>query len=214
MKFSTMDRTSSRPLSARLTLTVLALILSNALVVAGDKESSKASPKPSATVQPPATAKPSGTPGAKSTPSPKPFSTPETKIDEKMEAELLQAEDRFIIAIQNRDVKALEELLHQYYADSFEGRGTAVTKLGTMRRASSGRLPAYRVEKARTVIRSGNDFTVEGLAKDAAGEEGDERRNEWVHVRRLWTKEADRWIATAQIVTLEEGDEPEEKRAD
>lgn len=186
----------------RIGLTALSLVLSSALVFA---QQEKKSP-PAATPKPMATQKP--------TASPKPSPTPDTNIDAKTEAELLQAEDRFVMAIQNRDVKTLEELLHAYYANSFEGQKRAVTKHGVITRASAGRLPAYRVEKERKLIRSGDAFTVEGLARDTAREGSDDRPNEWVRVRRLWERQGDRWVATAQIIAPEEVRETQKEKRD
>ena len=194
MKSSIIPSLPSRSGSVRIGLTILSVVLSGGFAIA--------QPTPSETKPPEKT--PTAT--QKPTASPKPAPTPDTKIDAKTEAELLQAEDRFVIAIQNRDAKALDELLHPYYADSFEGGERAVTKHGVITRASAGRLSAYRVEKERKLIRSGDSFTVEGLGKDAAREESDDRPNEWVHVRRLWMRQGDRWFATAQIITLGENE--------
>jgi hypothetical protein len=78
-------------------------------------------------------------------------------------------------------------------------------------RASAGRLPAYRVEKERKLIRSGDAFTVEGLARDTAPQPPDEKPNEWVHVRRLWERQGARWIATAEIITVPRPEEKEKE---
>jgi len=177
------------PFSMRLTVTILSLVLSSAVVFAQQEKDSKspATPKPQTSQTP--------------TASPKPSSTPETKIDARTEAELLQAEDRFIIAIQNRDAKELEELLHPQFADSIHGRESAVIKRGFIPKATRGSLPAYHVEKERKLTRSGDLFTVEGLGKDIAHELTEDNPSEhWVSVRRLWVRENGRWIATAQII--------------
>src|SRR5205085_1343269 len=135
-------------------------------------------------------ASPNPTASQKPTASPKPLSTPETKIDARTEAELLQAEDRFVMAIQNGDAKALSEILTDYYADSRGDDERAVNKRGSIDRARAGRLPVYRIEKERKLIRSGDTFTVEGLGKDVRPVRSEEsRRDEWVHVRRLWLRQ-------------------------
>lgn len=205
MKSSIIPSLPSRSGSVRIGLTILSVVLSGGFAIAqptpGKTKPSAKTPEKTPEKTPAASPKP--------TASPKPSPTPETKIDAKTEAELLQAEDRFVIAIRNRDTKALEALLHPYYADSVEGRESAVTKRGVMIRLSAGRLPAYRVEKERKLIRSGDSFTVEGQAKDAGREETDE--NEWVHVRRLWERQGDGWIVTAQIITEKPDREEKEK---
>jgi hypothetical protein len=198
MKHSTMYRIARRPLPVRLTMAVLSLALSNAVVLAQPEENSKS----------PATPKP----GTTQTPTASPKPTPETKIDARTEAELLQAEDRFVIAIKNRDVKELEELLHPQFADSIQGRESAIIKRGFIPKASIGSLPAYRVEKERKLIRSGDLFTVEGLGKDIAHEMTEDNPSEhWASVRRFWVKEGGRWIATAQIIAPIEDNELRER---
>ena len=173
-------------------LAISFLLLSSSVVLAQkDQKPAKPTPTPNSTVTPRPTA------------TPKPSPTPETKIDARTEAQLLQAEDRFINAIRNHDAKELEQLLHPQYADSIGGRESAVGKTGVIRRAAGSRLPAYRIEKDRKLTRYGNDFNVEGLARNAARDDSVDTSSEWVHIRRLWTREGDRWIATAQIVTPE-----------
>ena len=170
----------------------------------------KQKPKPTATPQPTLTPNPSAT--APATQTPKPALTPETKIDARTEAELLQAEDRFINAIRNRDAKALSDLLADYYADSFRDDERAINKRGSIERATEGKLSIYRVEKERKLIRSGDTFTVEGLAKKVnplASEENP--KEEWVDVRRLWLRQGDRWLAIAQIITRIEDNELRER---
>jgi hypothetical protein len=170
----------------------------------------KQKPKPTATPKPTLTPNPSAT--APTTETPKPSSTPETKIDARTEAELLQAEDRFINAIRNHDGKELEDLLHPYYADSFEGASSAIAKRGVIMRATNGQLPAYHIEKERKLIRSGDSFTVEGLGKDTAHELTEDNSSEhWVFVRRIWTREGGRWIANTQIITRLEDNELRER---
>jgi hypothetical protein len=179
---------------------MLSLAVSNAVVFAQQEKNSKSA----ATPTPMVTQKPSAIP--------KPSPTPDTKIDAKTEAELLLAEDRFIIAIQNRDAKAISDLLADYYADSFRDDERAINKRGFIARAGEGKLSIYRVEKERKLIRSGDTFTVEGLAKKAKPLASEENpKEEWVHVRRLWLRQGDRWVATAQIITALEENEARER---
>jgi hypothetical protein len=170
----------------------------------------KQKPIPTPTPKPTLTPNPSATPATTQTPKPPP--TPETKIDARTEAELLQAEDRFINAIRNQDAKELEDLLHPHYADAFDGAGSATSKGGAILRATAGQLPAYHIEKERQLIRSGDTFTVEGLGKDTAHELTEDNPSEhWAYVRRIWTKERGRWIATAQIIKPLEDNELRER---
>ena len=186
---------------AKFGLTVFTLSLSGAIAVA--------QPEKNAT----STTTVAATPNRVATPKPAP--TPETKIDAKTAAELLQAEDRFLIAIQNRDAKALSDLLADYYADSFHDDERALNKRGSIQRATEGKLSIYRVEKERKLIRSGDTFTVEGMAKKAKLPPSEENpTEEWVHVRRLWLRQGDRWLAIAQIITPAQEREAEKEKHD
>jgi uncharacterized protein DUF4440 len=152
--------------------------------------------------------RPTPKPGA----TPKPSPTPDAKLDAKTEAELLQAEDRFIIAIKNGDAKALGELLHEGFADSF-GRyaSVATARRGILDRVGSGQVPAYRVIKDRKLSVSADLFTVEGLAHAERQNPGDEPWDEWFQVRRLWTKTEGRWLVTAQMITPVDKEAEDEK---
>jgi hypothetical protein len=191
-----MSRTGRRPLPFKLAWAILAVGLTNTVVFAQPEKNpiSTATPRPETRQT--------------ATASPAPSSTPETKIDAPTEAELLLAEDRFVNAIENRDAKELEELLHPQFADAIKGRESAITKRGFIPRVSNGTAPAYRVEKERKLTRSGNLFTVEGLARDMSHDGWESRPAEWVRVRRLWEKQSTRWLATAQIIKPAEEREP------
>jgi len=204
MSLAMVSRVPRRSSTVTVSLTILSLVLSSTVALSQKQKKAKPTPTPN----------PTATLGATATP--KPLPTPETTIDPKMEAELLQAEDRFINAIRNRDAKELEQILHRYFADSFEGSASAITKHGFIMKATSGALPAYQVEKERKLIRSGDSFTVEGLARDVAHELTEDHPTEqWARVRRIWSKEGGQWIATAQIVMpLEERDVREKFEAE
>jgi hypothetical protein len=194
------SRLPGRCSTARFNLTILTLVLSSTVALSQKQKQSKPIPAPSPTATQVATTTPKSLP------------TPETKIDPKMEAELLQAEDRFISAIRNRDAKALSELLADYYADSFRDDERAINKRGFIERATQGKLSIYRVEKERKLIRSGDTFTIEGLAKNEKPLPSEENpKEEWVHVRRLWLRQGDRWLAIAQIITRDGDDALREK---
>jgi hypothetical protein len=203
MKSSIIPSLPSGPSFVRIGLTIFSVVLSGGFAIA---QPTPGKTKPSATT-PEKTPEKTPTASQKPTASPKPSPTPETKIDAKTGAELLLAEDRFIIAIQNRDAKALGDLLADYYADSFRDDERAINKRGFIERATEGKLTIYRVEKERKLIRSGDTFTVEGLAKKAKPLALEENpKEEWVHVRRLWLRQRDRWLAIAQIIALEENE--------
>src|SRR2546423_5225468 len=187
MSLAMVSRVPRRSSTVTFSLTILSLVLSSTVALSQKQQESKPSPTPKLP------------PGATATPTPRP--TPESKIDPKMEAELLQAEDRYINAIRNRDAKDLDQILHPHFADSINGSESAIIKRGFIMRVTSHGLPAYQVVKERQLIRSGDSFTVEGLAKDVAHELTEDYPTEqWAHVRRLWGKEGGQWMRTEQIV--------------
>lgn len=190
----------ARSTARKVGVTILPLVLLTSVALSTDEKKAK----------PMATPTPTGSP--KSTPTPKPAPTPDTVIDSKMKAELLAAEDRLLKAIKDRDVKALEEILHAGFADAIEGSEVAVNKRGFLVRATAGRLPAYKIEKERVIERSGDSFTVAGTARDTTRElPHDHRATEWARVWRIWDRSSGQWIATAQNVDpTEEHDEKEQ----
>lgn len=190
MTYLPIDIVRSRPVKSG--LTVMTVVFTSTLAIAEptpDKSPDKAPKKT-----------------AESTPEP----TPEPKIDAKTEAEILLAEDRFINAIRNGDAKELTEILHDYYADALgQYAKRAITKRGTLDRASKGLTPAYRIEKERKITQSGDSFTVEGLAKAERQVPGDEPKDKWFRVQRIWTKTGDRWVLNAQAVSSQQNAPPE-----
>jgi hypothetical protein len=190
MKLSISPSLPSRSGSVRIVLIILSLVLSGGIAIA--------QPAPSKTKTP-----------AKA---PETTPTPNPKLDPKTEAELLQAEDRLIMAIQNGDAKALGELLDDHYADTFADAKKAMGKRGALVFLKGGRLPFYRVEKEQTLSRRGDTFIVEGLGKEGGRETSDDHpKEEWVRVRRVWTKSNDHWLLYSQVITTEEQREAQKK---
>jgi hypothetical protein len=187
--------------AVRFRLAMLFVVVAHTAAFSEDKPKSKVSPTPQPTAVP------------KSSPAAKPAPTPDTKIDAKMEAELLQAEDRFVNAVRNRDAKELEEILHPDYRTAMDGSESATPKRRFILRATDGRMPAYKIERERKLERSGDSFTVEGLAMDVAHPPTEDHpTEEWAFVSRIWSREGGQWIATAQTVKPLEEHERQEKR--
>lgn len=192
MKSSSIPCRSVRAGSIRIGLTILSFVLSGGIAIA--------QPAPDKTPNKTPEKTPENTP------------TPNPKLDPKTEAELLQAEDRFIIAIRNGDAKALEELLDDHYFDSFANSEKAISKRGVLVRLRAGRLPFYRVEMQPKLSRSVDTFTVEGLAREGGREISvDYPKEEWVRVQRLWIRSHDHWLLRAQIITPENEKESEKE---
>jgi ketosteroid isomerase-like protein len=129
-------------------------------------------------------------------PSPK----PQTASQKKLEREILKAENLLGKAIARCDAAALNKLLTDYYADSFEGSERALTKKATITRCKNGTLHFYRVNEKRTISVSADIVTVEGNAAAPTQKETQANKETDVHVARLWTKKAGRWQLVGQTV--------------
>src|SRR5258706_4767867 len=87
-----------------------------------------------------------------------------TGTSKKLEREILKAESRLGKAIAKRDVKALDKMLTDYYAESYEGSERASTKKTALDRCRGGTLEFYRIDSERTITSSADKVTVEGVA--------------------------------------------------
>jgi len=117
-----------------------------------------------------------------------------TSAEKKLEREILKAEASLGNAIAKRDATALAKLLTDYYADAFEGSERAINKKATLARCRNGELQFYGITEHRTISSSVDIVTVEGIG------ENPERKNEEVHVKRLWTKKDGRWQLVGQTI--------------
>jgi hypothetical protein len=133
--------------------------------------------------------------------------TPRSKkvrIDRKLEREIHAAEDRLRRAIQKRDVAALDLLLADYYADTYEGRVRAIGKRATLAKCKSGTLHSYEIEKGWKLTLSADLVQVEGVAKEEAKAQVDNEFAADVHVTRLWTRKNGGWQLIAQTLGASE----------
>jgi ketosteroid isomerase-like protein len=132
-----------------------------------------------------------------------------TGTNKKLEREILKAESLLGKAIAKRDVKALDKILTDYYADSYEGSERASTKKTALDRCLNGTLEFYRIDSERTITSSADIVTVEGVARSERKlQSGTESESE-VRIKRLWTKKNGRWQLVAQ--SLDSAEEETEK---
>jgi hypothetical protein len=139
-------------------------------------------------------------------------SNAEAKVDPKIVREILKMERQFDEAIKARDAGTLDRLLADYYADSREGSDTAVSKKGTLARSKAGLLISYPIERQQRVTQSRDSVTVEGLSRNPPDQVTDtEQEEQWLHIRRLWTKKEGRWLLVFQTRKDVEEEKSKEK---
>jgi ketosteroid isomerase-like protein len=132
-----------------------------------------------------------------------------TGSSKKLEREILKAESLLGKAIAKRDVKALDKMLTDYYADSYEGSERASTKKTALDRCLGGTLEFYRIDSERTITSSADIVTVEGVARSERKPQSGAESESEVRVKRLWTKKNGRWQLVAQ--SLDSAEEETEK---
>jgi|SRR6185503_17164093 len=123
-----------------------------------------------------------------------------TSINKKLEREILKAEKLLGKAIAKRDVAALNRLLTDYYADSYEGSERATTKQTALDRCHNGTLDFYRINAQRTISVNADIVTVEGVARSERQSEHEAEAETEIRVKRLWTRKDGRWQLVAQTV--------------
>jgi hypothetical protein len=135
---------------------------------------------------------------------PVPVSSQETKTssNKKLEREILKAENLLGKAIVTRDVAALDRLLTDYYADSYEDSERATTKKTALEFCRAGTLEFYRINTGRTITRRVDIVTIEGVARSERRSEGKAESESKARVKRLWTKKSGRWQLLAQSLDL------------
>ena len=131
---------------------------------------------------------------------PSAVSTSKSRIDKRLNREINKAEDQFEQAIHRRDVTSLDQLLADYYADTYEGSERALSKRAALARCGAGTLDYYKIEAGKKLTVRGDIIQVEGIARTEQKMETDMKTERDVHLKRLWTKKNGRWLLIAQIL--------------
>jgi hypothetical protein len=118
-----------------------------------------------------------------------------TSNDKRLEREIKTAEARLGKAIRKKDTVALEKLLADYYADSYEGSERAVGKKRTIENCKSGLLRYYQIEEDQKFTVRLEIMQIEGTSKFKEA-----NRESEIYVTRLWTKKDGRWQLIAQTL--------------
>ena len=135
-------------------------------------------------------------------PQPSPTSA-ETKLDRKSKKEVAEVEKKLGLAMAKRDTAVLARILADSYFDTFEGTRKAMSKAGTIARCQAGVLDFPAIEQNQQLSRNLDTVTVEGQAKFTPTRVDDSTpENQWVEVRRLWTKKDGTWLLSSQVRRL------------
>jgi len=137
--------------------------------------------------------------------------TSQSRVDKKLEREILNAENQLRQAIVKRDSTLLGHILADYYADTYEGSDRAVGKNSTMARCQSGVLQYYSIEENREISVRAEIVVIEGLSHTKSNS-NDEMIGRPVYVKRLWTKKHGSWQLITQVLepSGKESDQEEE----
>jgi hypothetical protein len=118
--------------------------------------------------------------------------------------EVDEIEKQLSLAISKRDTDFLQKVLAETYFDAYEGEKRALSKADTLARCKAGLLHFLAIEREPRTSSEGNVIAVEGFAKLVPNRHDDLTPEEqWVHVRRLWTRKDGNWLLTGQIRRLE-----------
>ena len=116
-------------------------------------------------------------------------------------------EKRLAVAIEKYDTAALEKILRDDYFDTYEGDKRAMSKRQAVALCKKGWLKYLAIVRDSRMSRQDDLIAVEGEAKLIPNVEGDGvPLEQWVHIRRLWTKMDGKWLLTAQFRRLEGDD--------
>ncbi len=121
--------------------------------------------------------------------------------------EVADMETQLAVAIEKKDTSFLEKVLVEQYFDVYEGEKQALSKSDTIARCKAGLLKFLAPQKEQKMSPEKDSVTVEGVAKLIPNRQDDTiPAEQWVHVRRLWTKKDGKWLLTCQIRRLEGDD--------
>jgi hypothetical protein len=138
---------------------------------------------------------------------PKPSPTPSGAEFDSKAKEVAEMEKQLALAMEKRNTAFLERVLAETYFDVYEGDKHAMSKSGTIARCKAGLLNFLVIEKQQQMSPDRDLVAVEGLSKARPTRVDDTTPEEqWVHVRRLWTKKDGKWLLTSQILRLEGDD--------
>lgn len=135
---------------------------------------------------------------------PTPANTPSKKDFDKRAKEVTEVEKQLASAIGKKDTEFLAKVLAEGYFDVYEGEKRAMSKREAIARCKAGLLRYLAIEKDAKMSPKDDVIVVEGEAKLIPNVQDDTvPAEQWVHVKRLWTKKSGDWVLTCQLRHLE-----------
>ena len=126
-----------------------------------------------------------------------------TKLDPKSKEEVVAMEKQLGLAMEKRDTAALARILADSYFDTYEDAERAMSKAGAIARCQDGKHDFPVIEKDRKLSRHLDTVSVEGEAKFTPSRVDDlTPENQFMHVRRIWTKKDGAWLLSSQVRRL------------
>jgi hypothetical protein len=109
-------------------------------------------------------------------------------------------EGKLHVAMEARDIAALEKMMAERYFNSYEGAKRAMSKPMTIASLKAGSHKFLAIEKEQQVRGELNAVIVEGMARFQPNQIDDTTPQEqWVRVRRMWEKKDGEWLLTGQF---------------
>ena len=129
------------------------------------------------------------------------------ELDGKTKKEIAEMEKQVGLAMDKRDIAALDKILAEHYFDAYSDE-RALSRADTIARCKAGRISFLTIEKELQVSANVEGITVEGLARYSPTQVDDRTPEEqWLSVRRLWTKKDGRWLLASQVTRSTDEDE-------
>jgi hypothetical protein len=129
------------------------------------------------------------------------------KLDSKSRQEIAEMEKRLGLAMEKRDIAALDKILADHYFDAYSDE-RALSRSDTIARCKAGLLSFLAIERELQVSPNVEGITVEGLSKFNPTRVDDRTPDEqWISVRRLWTKKDGQWLLTSQVTRRTDEDD-------
>jgi hypothetical protein len=123
-----------------------------------------------------------------------------TRIDKKLEREILKMEDQLRQATLKCDSTSLDRLLADYFASAYEGSERGTSKRDTLALCRAGTLSYYGIEDERAISVRSEIVVIEGDSNVQQRSGTDNQEESETHVKRLWSKKAGRWLLIAQTL--------------
>lgn len=103
-------------------------------------------------------------------------------------------------AIERRDAASLNRLLADYYADGQEDSKRATAKEATLAHCKAGTLTYYQIQAERKFTVRSEIIEIQGISRQEQKLVTDNDVEQFIRVRRMWTKKDGKWLLIAQTI--------------